>query len=252
MNPAGRLPSCGPTNRPDPHTTSEPACEVCVQPAIRTGINAVVLDFDGTVGDTTLVHERALRAALQDFGRNLDSGWYRQHIGLSIHDLLTDLPAARGLPHGEIIRKSRAHLLATMDSITSITCVISLLRTARRDGLPCAIASGASGLLVRPALAALGLTAEFTAIVVREDAERGKPAPDLYTEAARRLGIPPGRCLAVDDASDGVTSARAAGMHLLTLVDGHLATVHAPQNSDDASTAAQGENDAPFVHNQEP
>jgi beta-phosphoglucomutase-like phosphatase (HAD superfamily) len=185
----------------------------------------VVFDFDGTLADTTGGHERALRAALREFDVELDADWYRQHVGLSIHDLLAELPAARGLPHDEIIQQSRAQLLAKLVTVTPINCVVALLRAARRAGLPCAVASGASGSLVRPGLAALGLTDEFAAIVVREDAARGKPAPDLYIEAARRLSVPVERCLAIDDAADGITSARAAGMNVLTVVDAHLAPV---------------------------
>jgi HAD superfamily hydrolase (TIGR01509 family) len=49
-------------------------------------------------------------------------------------------------------------------------------------------------------------------VVVREDAERGKPAPDLFLEAARRLDVPPRRCLVVEDAEEGLAAARAAGM----------------------------------------
>jgi beta-phosphoglucomutase-like phosphatase (HAD superfamily) len=183
----------------------------------------VVLDFDGTLADTTPSHEQALRAALQPHGLDFDHGWYLRRAGLSIRDLLAELPGARHLPHDEIIQQSRTHLLDTVRSITPVGCVVTLLRAARRAGLPCAIASGASRLLVQPGLEALGLSAEFAAVVAREDAPRGKPAPDLYIEAARRLGVPPGRCLAVDDAPDGVTAARAVGMRVLTLAGGHLA-----------------------------
>jgi beta-phosphoglucomutase-like phosphatase (HAD superfamily) len=193
-------------------------------PAIRDGIEAVVLDFDGTLADTTPTHERALREALLPHGLDLDHGWYLRHAGLSIRDLLAGLPGARQLPHDEIIQQSRTRLLAAIRYIIPVGCVVTLLRAARSAGLPCAIASGASRLLVQPGLEALGLSAEFAAVVAREDAPRGKPAPDLYTEAARRLGIPAGRCLAVDDAPDGVTAARAAGMHVLTLAGGHLAS----------------------------
>jgi phosphoribosylaminoimidazole-succinocarboxamide synthase len=192
-------------------------------PAIPDGIEAVVLDFDGTLADTTPSHEQAPRAALQPHGLGLDPGWYLRHAGLSIRDLLAELPGARQLPHDEIIQQSRTHLLATVHYITPIDCVVTLLRAARRAGLPCAIASGASRLLVQPGLEALGLRAEFAAVIAREDVPRGKPAPDLYIEAARRLDVPPGHCLAVDDAPDGVTAARAAGMHVLTLAGGHLA-----------------------------
>lgn len=191
-------------------------------PAIPAGIEAMVFDFDGTLADTTPSHEQALRAALQPHGLDLDHGWYRAHVGLSIHDLLATLPGGRQLPHDEIIAQSRTYLLATVHSITPIGCAVSLVHAARRAGLPCAVASGASRLLVHPGIDALGLRHAFAAVVAREDVTHGKPAPDLYLAAAQRLDVPPGRCLAVDDAREGVTSARAAGMHVITMAGGRL------------------------------
>lgn len=217
-----------PSTGPDPAPTSS-----CV-PAIPDSVEALVFDFDGTLADTTDSHEQALRAALQPHGLDLDHDWYRHHVGLSIHDLLTTLPSGQLLPHDEIIRHSRTHLLATVHSITPIACVVTLLRAARRAGLPCAVASGASRLLVHPGIEALGLTDEFAAVVAREDVMHGKPAPDLFAEAARRLDVAPDRCLAVDDAPHGVTSARAAGMQVITVIDGHLAT------DEDGAVAAAG------------
>lgn len=201
----------------------ETACLTGDDPAVLDGIAAVVFDFDGTLADTTPSHEQALRDALRLHGLDLDPCWYSRHTGLSIGDLLAQLPGARHLPHDQIIQHSRARLLATIDRITPIGGVITLLYAARRAGLPCAVASGASRLLVQPGLAALGITDQFAAVVAAEDVPRGKPAPDLYIEAARRLGAPTGRCLAIDDAADGITAARAAGMRVLTVRGGHLA-----------------------------
>lgn len=192
-------------------------------PAVLDGIAAVVFDFHGVLADTALSHEQALREALQPHGLHLDPGWYSRHAGLSIRDLLAQLPGARHLPHDQIIQHSRARLLTAIDRITPISSVITLLYAARRAGLPCAVASGASHLLVLPGLDALSLSDEFAAVVTAQDVPRGKPDPGLYTEAARRLGVPPGRCLAVDDTPDGVTAARAARMHVLTVRDGQLA-----------------------------
>ncbi|MEU5958222.1 HAD family phosphatase [Streptomyces sp. NPDC047525] len=205
-----------------PPGSPNPTPGVSCSPAIPDGILAVIFDFDGTLADTTVNQEQSLRTALQPYGLGLDTDWFHRHFGLSIHDLLAALPGARQLPHDEIIRRSRAHLLAHMHAIAPIACSVALLHAAREARLPCAVASAASRILVHPGIEALGLSPQFEAVVTREDAARGKPAPDLFLEAARRIGIPPERCLAVEDAPDGIASALAAGMHVLRVIDGHL------------------------------
>jgi beta-phosphoglucomutase-like phosphatase (HAD superfamily) len=211
-------PAAGSSAHRCPRTTGS-----CV-PAIPDGIGGLVFDFDGTLADTTTSHEQALRAALHPYGLELDSTWYRGHLGLSINDLLAAIPGGRNLPHDVIIQRSRTRLLDAVDTITPVPCVVSLLRAARAARLPCAVASGASHLLVQPGIDALGLRDDFAVVVAREDVTRGKPAPDLLATAARRLGLPPQRCLAIDDAPDGITAARAAGMRVITVIGGHLAS----------------------------
>ncbi|AUI64398.1 HAD family hydrolase [Amycolatopsis sp. BJA-103] len=184
--------------------------------------DAVIFDFDGTLADTTARYEHALRAALSAFGVELDPAWYRRHLGLSIHDLLAQHPGTAGPPHEEIIRLSRDRLLATVHTLTPNPCVLTLLRAARQAGLRCAVASGAVRVLLEPGIAALGLTHEVPVVVARDDVARGKPAPDLFLTAALKLGVPPRRCLAVDDAPDGIAAARAAGMPVVAVRDGHL------------------------------
>lgn len=85
------------------------------------------------------------------------------------------------------------------------------------------MASGATRQLVGPGLNTLGLAGEFDTVVAREEVTRGKPDPELYLIAARRLGVEPEHCLAVDDAPDGIAAAWAAGMHVITVLAGHLA-----------------------------
>lgn len=196
-------------------------------PLIPPGTRALILDYDGTLADTTGSNERALREALVPYGIALDPAWYQQHVGRSIHDLLAQLPGAAALPNHQIIAASRRRLLASLHILRAIPATLSLLHAARNAGLPCAIASGASSALVHPALDALHLRNLFDTVVVREDALHGKPAPDLYLEAARRLGIPPLQCLAVDDADDGITAGHRAGMTVLTLTGGELVPAHA-------------------------
>lgn len=95
--------------------------------------------------------------------------------------------------------------------------IIRAALTGRR-----AVASGAAGVLVNAGLEALDLRELFHAVVTREDVAHGKPAPDAFLEAARRLDVAPQHCVAVEDTRDGITSAQQAGMCVLLIRDGQL------------------------------
>lgn len=78
--------------------------------------------------------------------------------------------------------------------------------------LPMAVATGATQAIVRKTLGSLGLTDYFQAIVTADDVKHGKPAQDIFLEAARQLGVPATSCYAFEDADLGLQAARAAGM----------------------------------------
>jgi HAD superfamily hydrolase (TIGR01509 family) len=80
---------------------------------------------------------------------------------------------------------------------------------------PVGLASSANREVIDAVLAASGLTGVFGATVSGEEVARGKPAPDIYLEAARRLGVEPGRSAAVEDSSNGLRAAAAAGMRVV-------------------------------------
>ena len=80
-----------------------------------------------------------------------------------------------------------------------------------------AIASGAPSNWVLDGLRGVGLASSFDAIVTSDQVKHGKPAPDVYLEAARRMGIHSTRCIAIEDSGPGLTSARAAGMRTVVI-----------------------------------
>lgn len=190
---------------------------------VLDSIAAVIVDWDGTVVDSQQANFTALNHALRPYRVKVDQQWYRQHVGMSITDLLTEVAAVHGeLPTTKIIAASRQRLLANLHQLQPIPATIDLLDHAHDRGLPCAVASGASRTLVEGGMQALHLAHLFAAVITREDVHHGKPAPDLYLHAATTLGVQAKHCLAVDDAADGITAAREAGMRVLTLHDEEL------------------------------
>ena len=115
--------------------------------------------------------------------------------------------------------------------------VPELLAALRQASIPTAIASSAPAHWVAGAVERLGIRPLFDAVVTGDEVARRKPAPDVYLEAARRLGVDPRRSIAIEDSGPGITAARAAGMkavaipHWLTerhdLTDADLTVAHA-------------------------
>ncbi|MEU7631806.1 HAD family phosphatase [Nocardia sp. NPDC049220] len=186
---------------------------------VLTGRKAVILDWDGTIVDNQSRNYQVVCDALAPYQVTIEQDWYRRHCGLPIYELLSRLDGAEQLPLPEIIEASRRALLTstTPDTLRPNTAVIGLAKYANCIGLRCAIASGASSVLVNAGIDALGLRALFHAVVTRDDVAHGKPAPDTFLEAASRLGVDPAACVAVDDARDGIQAARTAGMRVLTI-----------------------------------
>ena len=89
------------------------------------------------------------------------------------------------------------------------------------ESLPLAVASSSNRPLIDAVLESAGIAACFTATVSSEEVARGKPSPDVYVEAARRLGVAPDACAAVEDSGNGIRSAAAAGFHVFAYPNRH-------------------------------
>jgi HAD superfamily hydrolase (TIGR01509 family) len=108
----------------------------------------------------------------------------------------------------------------------------ALIARLREDGIPMALATSAPKPNVTHTLEELSLTDAFPVIVRGDEVARGKPAPDVFIEAARRLGVDPADCLVFEDAPMGIEAAQAAGMRVVALTTSfqkaHLAQLTPP------------------------
>ncbi|MEU8075874.1 HAD family phosphatase [Catellatospora citrea] len=193
--------------------------------ALLHDVDALLLDWDGTIADTVASNYMVLSQVLAHHGLRIDRDWYNARVGLALADLLDQLGELlhRPVPATSIIATCRTIRTSRMHPMTSIPSVMKLLDGARALGLPCAIASGASRRIVETGISALHLENTFRAVITREDVAHGKPAPDLFLAAAEAVDAQPRRCIAVDDAIDGITAAYAAGIgKVLTINRGLL------------------------------
>ncbi|MCU0793993.1 MAG: HAD family phosphatase [Opitutaceae bacterium] len=180
-----------------------------------------IFDLDGTLVDTMPVHYRAWQTALRHEGLagNLDEDYFYALGGVPSIQVAELMAAKHGLkiasPVGVAERKEEIYR-EQLDGVSPIDPVVAF---ARRVALthPVAIATGGTPDVALPSLEAAGLSDLFQIVVTPLDVApgRGKPHPDMFLEAARRMGVPPEKCLVFEDAEPGMRAALAAGMQVV-------------------------------------
>jgi HAD superfamily hydrolase (TIGR01509 family) len=177
-------------------------------------VTAVIFDCDGTLVDSEPLAERAWARALARHGYELAPD---------------DLVGAQGLPfpevHARMAQRTRlpeleafwsayaAELLPLLDAeLQPFADAVATARELHDQGVPLAVASSSRRERLDRTLARAGLDTLFEVSVAGDEIARGKPAPDMFLEAAARLGAKPGECVVIEDSAPGVAAGLAAGM----------------------------------------
>ena len=180
-------------------------------------IAAVVFDMDGVLIESEEVWDSVREAYVRERGGRYDAEVQRAMMGMSstewsqyLHDV-AGIPDAPAAINDEVVRRMldayRAHVPLVDGAVDAVE------RLARV--YPLGLASSSNRSLIDAVLDVAGVTSLFAATVSSEEVARGKPAPDVYLEAARRLGVDATRCAAVEDSHGGIRSANAAGMRVI-------------------------------------
>ena len=186
---------------------------------MSAALRAVVFDMDGVLIDS----ESAWDSAREQYAREQGGTWTdaatRAMMGMSSTEWSRYMHEDLGVPHdperisADVVERMEAGYREHLPLIPG--AVEAVERTAAR--YPVGLASSANRPLIDLALRESGLDRYFGATVSSEEVERGKPAPDVYVEAARRLGVDAGDCAAVEDSTNGIRSALAAGMFTVAI-----------------------------------
>jgi HAD superfamily hydrolase (TIGR01509 family) len=180
---------------------------------------AVVFDLDGVLLESEQVWNEAKEALVRERG----GGWSER----APRDMM-------GMSSPEWSRYLRDELGVELDPEAISADVVARLERIYRERLPwiegareaverlaalwpLGLASSSNREIIDLFLELSGLAGQFAVTLSSEEVDRGKPAPDVYLEAARRLGVPPGECTAVEDSENGIRAGRAAGMRVIAL-----------------------------------
>ncbi|MET9668856.1 HAD family phosphatase [Streptomyces sp. NPDC006475] len=182
---------------------------------------SVIFDLDGTLVDSEPNYYEAGRRLLAEYGVT-DFGWERHtdFIGIGTRETLEALREEYTIsaPVEELLAGKNRHYLALAAASTDVYPQMRrFVELLHGEGVPMAVASGSSRAAIEAVLAATGLDAFLTTLVSAEEVERGKPEPDVFLEAARRLGAEPADCVVLEDAPPGAAAAHAAGMRCIAI-----------------------------------
>jgi HAD superfamily hydrolase (TIGR01509 family) len=182
-------------------------------------IEAVVFDLDGVIVDSEHVWDEVRQRLAEERGGRWHDQASRDMMGMSspewsryMHDVIGLAEPPEEI-NAEVVRRLEAVYREELPLLDGAVEAVEAL-AAR---WPLGLASSSNRELIDLVLRVSSLERWFAATVSSEEVPRGKPAPDVYLEAARRLGVPPERCAAVEDSENGIRSAKAAGMRVVAI-----------------------------------
>jgi beta-phosphoglucomutase len=177
---------------------------------------AVIFDVDGVLVDSADAHRRSWEALAREIGAPLEPGWFPGTFGMTSRDIIARLWPAQAASAERVARiderKEALYRELVRDAVPIMDGAVELIDALHAAGVRLAV--GSSGPPENVALALRGLDRgdSFAASVTGRDVTRGKPDPQVFLLAARRLGLAPACCAVIEDARVGVQAALAGGM----------------------------------------
>ena len=182
-------------------------------------IRAVVFDLDGVLLESEEVWDAVRERYVRERGGRYDEEVQRAMMGMSAPEWSSYLAEEAGVPgsaeriNADVVDLMLEAYQRELPLLPGAVAVVGRLAAQ----FPLALASSSNRAIFEEVLRLAGLADAFQATVSSEEVPRGKPAPDVYLEAARRLGVAPEHCAAVEDSHSGIRSAHAAGMRVIAI-----------------------------------
>ncbi len=173
----------------------------------------LIFDCDGTLADTMPLHWRVWQTLARKHGFAFSEERFYSFGGVPTRDIVKLLGEEQGLAldHLAVAREKEASYLPLIAQVEPIDAIVAIARE-NHGRIPMAVASGGTHRVIEQVLEHLGIRHLFGAVVTSEDVVNQKPAPDIFLEAARQIGVEPQFCRAYEDTDLGMQAIRSAGM----------------------------------------
>jgi HAD superfamily hydrolase (TIGR01509 family) len=192
--------------------------------AEHPAVEAVVFDMDGVLVETEHLWDEVREALTTEWGGRYTPEAQEAMMGMSSSEWSRYLHETVGLReppeaiNAEVVRRMLERYETDLPVVPG---AVEAVRRLAADGFRLAVASSSNRELIDAVLRHLELASLFVVTVSSEEVARGKPSPDVYLETARRLGVEPARCVAVEDSASGIRAAHAAGMRVIAYPNRH-------------------------------
>jgi len=180
-----------------------------------------IFDWDGVIINSAAHHEVSWDRLARECGKTLPENHFKRGFGMKNEVIIPELLGWTTVPteirilslHKEAIYRE----VVREQGMTALPGVEPWLQALRDEGIPCVIASSTHRENITTTLEVLALQEFFADIVTAEDVKRGKPDPEVFLTAAKRIGVEPGNAVVFEDALVGITAAQAAGMRVVAV-----------------------------------
>ena len=177
---------------------------------------AFIFDMDGVIIDSEPLHFAVDIETMKHFGYPLSKEQFERYVGMTNPEMWADIKREYGIGQTveELIEYQLAQKIQAIRNMDAepIDGIRPFIAELKRRGIAIGLASSSPRVFIEAVLSRFEMLNDFGSIVSGEEVPQGKPAPDVYLEAARQLGVEPERCVVLEDARHGVAAAKAAGM----------------------------------------
>lgn len=205
-------------------------------PSTAADLMGVIFDWDGVIIDSHYQHERSWFRLAEELGQALTREEFKKTFGMRNQTIIPHhfrWAAPEDTVRIEMLgdRKEEYYReILKEEGIEPLPGVVELLSELKAAGIPCAVGSSTPRKNLDVIMEITGLSGYFQAVATAEDVTRGKPEPDVFLAAARKISREPAHCLVFEDAHVGIEAARRAGMKVIG-----VATTHAPESLSNAN-----------------
>lgn len=183
----------------------------------------VIFDMDGVLVDSTIISWNSFNQILKPRGVQFGSEQIRPYLGMSLRDIVNDWNKKYNfnLDFAEFTKQSWEIQLKLLEDVKVDRGLVGLLEELRKMKVPMGVGTSSQGFRADKILDILGIKKYFASVVTANDVVEHKPNPHLFLEVARRINRAPKRCVVIEDALNGVTSAKRAGMKVVGYLTEH-------------------------------